>query len=464
MRKYQAVFPFIFIFILVFISFVPINSLGAPQGVQLVSTESTEKSFRQGIVVDENNNIHIVWNDLTNYGGSGSDLDIFYKRWNASAGSWLSTEVVSTESGSYSEAPKMDIDSLGNIHVIWHDGSNYNSAGTDADIFYKMLNATTWLWTPTEVVSTESTQASLWPALSVDSMNNVHVAWDDVTNYLSSGTDNDIFYKYRNVSTGMWSTAEVISTESTANSRFASIIADKNDAPHLAWHDATDLSSGSDNDIFYKFWNLTLMNWSPVSVVSTESDLNSERVSLAFDNTDNLHFAWHDLTDYNGAGADSDIFFKRLSSQNIWSTTEIISSGSNLMEYVPSIAIDSTNTIHVVWFNGLDRNAPSNIFYRYWDSSTSQWSTIQEIRTTSLKSWRPEIYIDETDNIHMTWSEGNDVDDDFDIYYAMISDNPSTIFGYSTVILISIGGLLIIVLIMLRTRKLRQLSEQKNKN
>lgn len=54
----------------------------------LVSTESTARSIRPAIVVDTNDNIHIVWDDLTNYGGSGSDSDIFYKRWNNSTQTW----------------------------------------------------------------------------------------------------------------------------------------------------------------------------------------------------------------------------------------------------------------------------------------------------------------------------------------------------------------------------------------
>lgn len=52
-----------------------------------------------------------------------------------------------------------------------------------------------WIWSPTEVVSTESTGNSYNPSLAVDTLGNVHVAWDDLTDYLESGTDEDIFYK-----------------------------------------------------------------------------------------------------------------------------------------------------------------------------------------------------------------------------------------------------------------------------
>jgi len=104
------------------------------------------------------------------------------------------TEVVSTESASNSYRPHLVVDSNGNVHVAWYDISDYGGSGTDADIFYKVKPAG-GTWTTTEVVSTESTGSSLNPFLVVDSDGDIHVAWEDYTNTLGSGPDADIFYK-----------------------------------------------------------------------------------------------------------------------------------------------------------------------------------------------------------------------------------------------------------------------------
>ncbi|MHA1218176.1 MAG: hypothetical protein ACTSSN_09980 [Candidatus Heimdallarchaeaceae archaeon] len=53
----------------------------------------------------------------------------------------------------------------------------------------------TWRWNTTEVISTESTAISREPSLAVDSARNVHITWHDNTNYDGSGDDYDIFYK-----------------------------------------------------------------------------------------------------------------------------------------------------------------------------------------------------------------------------------------------------------------------------
>jgi PKD repeat protein len=82
------------------------------------------------------------------------------------------------------------------VHVAWDDGSNYGGSGSDDDIFYKYKPAGS-SWSTTEVVSTESTDNSWWVSLMVGSDSIVHVSWQDWTNYGGSGSDRDVFYKYK---------------------------------------------------------------------------------------------------------------------------------------------------------------------------------------------------------------------------------------------------------------------------
>ncbi|NPD88825.1 MAG: hypothetical protein HGN29_08865 [Asgard group archaeon] len=92
------------------------------------------------MIIDDSNNIHIVWQDYTNdLAGSGSDVDIFYMNWDYASETWSSFELVSTESTVTNEAPRLAIDSLGNIHVVWTDYEDVLSAGSEWDVFYNKL-------------------------------------------------------------------------------------------------------------------------------------------------------------------------------------------------------------------------------------------------------------------------------------------------------------------------------------
>ncbi len=280
---------------------------------EVVSTESAiPHSYHPSLAVDAAGNVHIAWEDLTNYAGSGTDHDIFYKNWEVSTALWTFTEVVSTESIDDSYYPALAADSAGNVYITWWDQTDYVGAGTDIDIFYKRWDATISAWTTTEVVSTESTGDSVYPSITIDAAGNVHITWSDGTDYLSSGTDEDIFYKRWDATTSAWTTIEVVSTESTGGSYSPSLAVDTLGNVHITWWDQTDyVGAGTDVDIFYKRWDAFIFTWTTTEVVSTESTGGSIRPSIAIDAAGNVHIAWQDNTDYAGSGLDTDIFYEQ---------------------------------------------------------------------------------------------------------------------------------------------------------
>jgi parallel beta-helix repeat protein len=270
---------------------------------QVVSTESTLGSYHTSLAVDPSGNVHVAWHDETDL-DCGPDLDIFYKRYQIGVG-WTPTEVVSTESNGTSAYPSLAVDPSGNVHVAWHDNTtDYAGCGTDSDIFYKRRHEVSGEWTSTEVVSTESTGNSFRPSLTVDSTGNLHVAWDDETDYAGCGTDSDIFYKRYD---GEWTPTQVVSTESNAASWCPSLAVDLVGDVYIAWDDRNN----SDWTVFYRRFEVG-RNWTSTQVVSTESTAHSWVASLAVDSSRNMHIAWHDETDYAGCGTDSDIFYKYL--------------------------------------------------------------------------------------------------------------------------------------------------------
>ena len=335
----------------------------------VVSTESTLDSYFPSLAVDGDGNVHVAWQDLTNYSSAGTDTDIFYKYRNATSGAWSNTEVVSTESTWNSQSPTLALDGAGNVHVAWFDYTNYGGSGDDRDIFYKYRNATSGAWSITEVVSTESTLDSYYHSLAVDGAGNVHVAWDDPTNYNSSGTDTDIFYKYRDATSGTWSITEVVSTESTGTSSSPSLVVDVAGNVHVTWDDPTNYgSSGADRDIFYKYRNATSGTWSITEVVSTESTLGSYSPSLVVDGAWDVHIAWYDYTNYGGCGTDTDLFYKRYTNATCtWGTTIVVSTESTGSSTSPSLVVDGAGNVHVAWpdtTNYTSSGTDADIFYK----------------------------------------------------------------------------------------------------
>jgi len=433
---------------------------------EVVSTESTGHSWHPTIAVDGSGNVHIAWNDWTNYGGSGTDYDIFYKRWNATTAAWTTTEVVSTESTSHSCHLTIAVDGSGNMHIAWEDLTNYGGSGVDGDIFYKHWNASTATWTTTEVVSTESTSSSDTPTIAVDSSGNVHIAWCDL------GMNRNVFYKHWNASTATWTTTEVVSTESTSSSYTPTIAADGSGNVHIAWEDYTYYGgSGKDDDIFYKRWNATMAAWTTTEVVSTESTGDSYLPTIAADGSGNVHIAWNDWTNYGGSGTDPDIFYKRWNAITAaWTTTEVVSTESTDDSIDPTIAADGSGNAYIAWDDetnysgsGTDRD----IFYKRWNATMAAWTTTEVVSTESTDdSIDPTIAVDGSGNAHIAWDDETDYSGsgtDRDIFYSIlytlekvVEEGPPFAIIIAIITAIAGGGLTVSITTILLIRKRRR--------
>jgi hypothetical protein len=332
--------------------------------IQVVSTESDRHSYWPSVAVDTSGDVHIAWLDTSNYNGAGYDRDIFYKRYEVGSG-WTTTEVVSTESSDESYMPTLDADSSGNVHVAWYEPTDYGGSGPDTDVYYKRYEVGSG-WTSTELVSTESTSGSYYPSLGVDSTGDAHISWYDFTDYGGAGSHEDVFYKRYEIGSG-WTTTEVVSTESTSAARFPSLAIDTNDDIHIAWEDFTAYGgSGSDCDIFYKQYEAGV-GWTTSEVVSTESSNGSAYPSLDIDSSGNKYVAWHDSTSYYGCGSDYDVFYKKYDVDSGWGTTEVVSTESTLSSLYPCIAVEYFGQVHVTWEDDTDyegSGSDRDVFYK----------------------------------------------------------------------------------------------------
>ncbi len=128
-----------------------------------------------------------------------------YKLLNATTGSWSSiTTIKSRHVGvGYLDLnfnPDIDVDSSGNVHVVWRDNPSYPSG--DFDIYYMRLEKGSSSWTTERIVSDGATNSSTNPVIDVNSEDVVNIVWQDESeDYQGSGNDVDIFYRKLTLST-----------------------------------------------------------------------------------------------------------------------------------------------------------------------------------------------------------------------------------------------------------------------
>jgi len=240
-----------------------------------------DEARRSSITVDQSGNFHIVWRAV-----NGSEPDnVYYRQWNASATSWGAIENVSSQCVDYSYAPIIATDSSNNLHVAWEDTSDYNNAGTDKDIFYRFRNASSEIWGTTEIVSDQSDSDSQFPSLCVDSADNTYITWSrDFTK---------IFVKSFNASSKSWNKKEgpIHDSQIQGGSRGPSISADDNQNVYMIWN--ADLETDDGYYVCYARWDPLMRNWTMLKKLSSQSvDFNSY-LDLAVNGSGICYATWN---------------------------------------------------------------------------------------------------------------------------------------------------------------------------
>lgn len=349
-------------------------TVGSWEETLLLSTESTNGGYEPSISIDPQGKVHVVWQDYTDIAGAGTDCDILHKIWDPKTGPG-SAEVVSTTSTLDSRWAKVAVDSQGNVHVVWCDLTDYDGAGTDKDIFHRCWIKWAGVWSSITIVSSNSTEDSDFPDVAIDGSDTLHIAWTDGTN-LTCGTDLDIFY--RNMTAGgVWSPTFVISDQSTGNCYDACICADNMDNVYTAWADETNhTGSGADSDIFFRMYDATApSSWGPYELVSTESTNASGLPSIDFDSGWNIHVMWVDGTNYDGCGTDYDIFYKlRRHTAGGWSTTYVVSTDATDHSYNPSVETQR-GTVYVTWDDKTNMSGAGND----WDIFGARYELLGDV-------------------------------------------------------------------------------------
>ncbi len=379
---------------------------------------NSDSSWYPSIAVDNNGNVHVVWQDYTN-GEWGSDTEIMYANYTTTG--WSNATVISDDYTGWNDGdsygPEIAIDNNGNLHVVWYDTTD-GEWGLDREIMY--ANYTTAGWSNATVISDDYTGwndgDSEEPSITTDKNGNIHVVWYDATNG-EWGTDDEIMYT--NCSSGIWSNATCISDIygwNNGGSWNPYLAVDNNSNIHVVWQDDTDGEWGTDWEIMYVNYNGT--NWSNATAISDIYGWNvagSYYPSIAIDNSGDIHVVFYDLTDGEW-GSDVEIMYVNNTGSN-WSNATVISDDytgwNDGSSYYPNIDIDNNGNLHVVWSEFTDGEWGTDTEIMYVNYIDGSWSNATVI-SDDITGWNndtssyPKIFADKNGDIHVVWYDYTD--------------------------------------------------------
>jgi hypothetical protein len=240
------------------------------------------------------------------------------------------------------------------------------------------------------------------PAIDVDSNNHLHVVWKDATpgNW-------EIYYKKSTNGGAIWTTKRL--TYNSGSSYSPDIVVDSNNHLHVVWYDVT---SGN-WEIYYKKSTNGGSAWTTKRL--TYSLGNSSFPVITVDSNDHIHVVWQDDTPGN-----LEIYHKRSTDGGSTWITKRVSYSSGSSGY-PTIAVSSSNHIHVVWYDWTPGN-PEIYFKRSTDGGTT-WTT-KRLTYNSGSSLHPNIVTDSSDHLHVVWRDNTPGNEE--IYHKKSTDGGTT--------------------------------------
>ena len=321
--------------------------------------EDGERAEHPDLAADGDGNVYVIWGDNGDFDGDGTaDYDILFRRGtNHGDGVWSQTELISQQTGtSYSYYPALVVHEKGAntyVGVCWSETDDYGGSGTDRDIFFRLSEDGGTSWQTIEVVSRGSTNTSNYPAITFDD-SFVYVVWDE---YSSSTGEYYIFMAKRPLAGGAWEIKELVSN--TYTTRYANIASSGDGYLYLSWMEypssyylhfknsndhgeswsddvETDMVSAS-----YDYYELSVYedfvalvySYSSTIYVNASTDrggegswLGSVEVSIDGNSTsalypqcapspdkDGIYCAWTDRGNVSGTSYDNDVVFAELS-------------------------------------------------------------------------------------------------------------------------------------------------------
>ncbi|MFC1993708.1 hypothetical protein ACFLVI_00415 [Chloroflexota bacterium] len=147
-------------------------------------------------------------------------------------------------------------------------------------------------------------------------------------------------------------------------------------------------------------------SWSSPQILS-QNDGDSQEPALAIGNDNTLHLTWSSDTTGN-----LDVFYRAKTSDGEWSAPVNLSHNAGESQ-APDITVDSKGTVHLVWHDYTSGN--HEIIYTSLPKDGS-WTTPVNVSSNSGSSGVASLAIDGNDKIHLVWND--DTGGHWEILYA----------------------------------------------
>jgi hypothetical protein len=364
-----------------------------------VATTNLPSQASQPQIAVNSAGIYVAWAG-TNSGGGG---DIFFSSLANGSSSWFSPVNLSQgrgiASGSSAPVPHMTVDPNGGVDIVW----GQNGA---------------WFWRSRDGLSvqlTVSAMAGQSPRIAIDSLGHIFVVWENAascpTITVGRSTDGGASFSDYTVLNNLTVNGQPV----TGCTSDVQIAVGANNTIHLVWANENpqiqDLIATYANDTDQAFSSPDF----PETGFQNLSTTASHTPQMAIDASGNIDVVW--MGDYKQNGAPQAVYFSRsVDGGNSFGTPAALTSPptSGANAGFPQIAVESNGAIDAIWQQASATN-PSSAFDIVLAHSTDGVNFTKTIlnSVSTTQSATAQIAADSSGNVYASWQgssgSGSDV-------------------------------------------------------
>lgn len=321
---------------------------------------------------------------------------------------WSEPVNVSSTTNGAGEELAITMGKDGAVHVIWNVTPNVRQnpelANEPSSLYYSVLHNNIWS-TPIDIVLTQGSAS--YPRIAIDFMGTLHVIYqgNGCLSYTSS-----VLPETQQVR--KWEFPTCLEGPTVSQD----LIIDQFNTLHIVY-------VTPNNFLFYKSSHDQGHTWSLPTVISTGIDERFLHMpAIAIDNLKGLHVVWSENQLPDGYPPLGIYYSSSFDEGKSWSIPVILQDG---FAAEPAIITDGDN-IHAIWGSAL---AWAKRFYKYSPSHGQFWNeTVELVGGGGGLLWQPTLAVDSTNTIHVVTNEDEGA---FYIYnQAGVWSKPTTIYKY----------------------------------
>ena len=390
-----------------------------------VTQVDNNTSTRVRIVCDSLNNNHLVYTDYRH-----GPPELYYIKLDEDGNILIDETLITDLDAATSYQPDIGCDSNDNVHIVWSDVRDSGPI-SNIELYYEKLdNFGNTLVDETRI--TFAPHNSHYPSMTVDTSDNVNIAWVEQIDIMGI-LQEEIYYMKLDNNGNTLIDATALTDNDAEESLFPDIEVDSDGEVHIVWlDDRNETGTTQCQDVYY-----TKLDGNGNTLVDdTKLFVRADffRPNIIVDSSDMIHMTCGSLPGWKG-NVYKQIYYMKLNNDGEPIIDELRLTNDEANASHPVLHLDSEENIHIIWEDERhDNETQENTEIYYMKVNNEGAILIEDLRLTvnSSRSLFPEIEINGNDMVNVVWSDGRDyLDDKMEIYYKNnqegITNNPPTV-------------------------------------